>query len=112
MIRVSIPYPNSKDSRFDFSCYVEVHMPMSIARLSAHRGFKGVCVEQGLGGTALGSPPARIATGHFLFDSVGEFLAALTPHAEVLQGARAARVARESADGRQHRCLGSHHVRR
>lgn len=85
MIRISILYPNTNGSRFDFSYYAESHMPMSIGLLRAHFGFKGVSVEQGLGGVAPGSAPPYVAMCHFLFNSVEDFLAAFMPHAEVLQ---------------------------
>ena len=86
MVRISILYPNSQSARFDLRYYVETHMPMSIRLLSAHSGFRGVSVEQGLAGTVPGIPPAFIAMCHFLFLSVEDFLAAFQPHAEVLQG--------------------------
>lgn len=86
MIKVTILYPNIQGSRFDFSYYLETHMPMSIGLLGAHPGFKGVSVERGLGGAEPGSPPAYLALCHFLFDSVEDFLAAFMPHAALLQG--------------------------
>jgi uncharacterized protein (TIGR02118 family) len=86
MVRISILYPNSEGARFDLRYYVETHMPMSIRFLSAHRGFRGVSVEQGLGGAAPETPPPFIAMCHFLFLSVEDFLAAFQPHAEVLEG--------------------------
>lgn len=85
MIRISILYPNSEGARFDLSYYVDRHMPISIGLLGAHPGFKGVSVEQGLGGPVPGSGPAYIAMCHFLFDSIEDFLAAFMPHAEALQ---------------------------
>lgn len=86
MVRISILYPNNKGARFDFSYYVETHMPMSINLLSAHPGFKGVSVERGLGGAVPGSEPTYIAMCHFLFASIEDFLAAFMPNAPVLQG--------------------------
>jgi uncharacterized protein (TIGR02118 family) len=86
MIKISILYPNNKDSRFDLSYYIKTHMPMSIALLSAHSGFRGVSVEHGLGGGIPGTEAAYIAMCHFLFDSVENFMAAFTPHAAGLQG--------------------------
>ena len=83
MVRISILYPNEKRARFDFSYYVETHMPLSIARLRAHPGFKGVSVTAG---ATPGSDPAYVAMCHFLFASVDDFVAAFTPNAEVLQG--------------------------
>jgi len=86
MIKISILYPNTPGSRFDLKYYVETHMPMSIDLLGAHPGFKGVSVEQGLGGLIPGSEAAYVAMCHFLFDSLEDFIAAFTPHADVLQG--------------------------
>jgi len=86
MIKISILYPNNPGSRFDLRYYVETHMPMSIDLLGAHPGFKGVSVEQGLGGVIPGSEAAYVAMCHFLFDSLEDFIAAFTPHAGVLQG--------------------------
>ncbi|WP_024297509.1 EthD family reductase [Methylomicrobium lacus] len=86
MIKISILYPNNPGNRFDLRYYVETHMPMSIDLLGAHPGFKGVSVEQGLGGLIPGSEAAYVAMCHFLFDSLEDFIAAFTPHADVLQG--------------------------
>ncbi|HEY0634282.1 MAG TPA: EthD family reductase [Gammaproteobacteria bacterium] len=86
MIKISILYPNTKGSRFDVRYYIDKHMPHSIQLLSSHPGFKGVSVEQGIGGAVPGSDASFVAMCHFLFDSVDSFLAAFMPHAAVLQG--------------------------
>jgi len=86
MIKISILYPNTPDSRFDMRYYVDKHMPMSIELLSTHPGFKGVTVEHGISGAIPGSEPAYIAMCHFLFDSPEDFMATFTPHAAALQG--------------------------
>jgi uncharacterized protein (TIGR02118 family) len=86
MTKISILYPNNLDSRFDMRYYIDTHMPMSIELLSAHPGFKGVSVERGLGGAEPGSGAAYVAMCHFLFDSIEDFMAAFTPHADRLQG--------------------------
>ncbi|QSA96117.1 EthD family reductase [Methylococcus sp. EFPC2] len=86
MIKISILYPNNEGARFDFRYYVERHMPMSIDLLSVHPGYRGVSVEQGVGGAVPGAEPAYVAMCHFLFDALESFLAAYTPHAAVLQG--------------------------
>lgn len=85
MIKISILYPNA-GGRFDMEYYLDSHMPLSISRLGAHSGFRGVSVERGLSGAAPGSAPAYVALCHFLFDSAEDFLAAFTPHAAELQG--------------------------
>ena len=86
MTKISILYPNREGSRFDMNYYLNIHMPMSIERLSSAKGFRGVSVERGVSGIVPGSAPAYVAMGHFLFDSVEDFLAAFSPHASVLQG--------------------------
>ena len=86
MIRISILYPNVKDSRFDFEYYVQKHMPRSIQLLSSHPGFRSVSVERGLAGAIPGSDPAYSAMCHYLFESADAFMAAFAPHAAELQG--------------------------
>lgn len=86
MTRISILYPNQPGGRFDFAYYVDTHMPRSIKCLAAHPGFKGVSVEQGVGGAEPGSEAAFIAMCHFLFESVEDFMAAFMPHTAELQG--------------------------
>lgn len=86
MIKISILYPNNKGARFDLGYYIKTHMPMSIKLLSAHKGFKGVSVDHGLGGGVPGSDAVYVAMCHFMFDSVEDFMAAFTPHAPLLQG--------------------------
>lgn len=86
MIRIAILYPNTDGARFDLDYYANTHMPMAIALLSAHRGFRGVSVERGVGGAVPGAAPAYIAMCHYLFDSIEEFMAAFIPNAPQLQG--------------------------
>jgi uncharacterized protein (TIGR02118 family) len=86
MIKISILYPNAQGARFDFQYYTQTHMPMSIKLLSTHPGFKGVSVEQGVGGAAPGVDAAYVAMCHFSFDTVEDFMAAFMPHAAMLQG--------------------------
>ncbi len=86
MVRISILYPNSPGSRFDFDYYTRKHMPRSIALLGAHPGFRGVSVERGLGGGAPGTPAAYAAMCHFEFATADDFVSAFMPHAAELQG--------------------------
>lgn len=86
MVKISIFYPNTPGARFDMDYYIQLHMPMSIEKLSAGKGFRGVSVERGVGGEQPGSAPSYIAMCHYLFDSAEDFLAAFLPHAAVLQG--------------------------
>jgi uncharacterized protein (TIGR02118 family) len=84
MIKINILYPNN--GKFNMDYYLNTHMPLSIKRLSAGPGYRGVSVERGLSGTTPGSEPDFIALCHYLFDSVEDFMAAFLPHASELQG--------------------------
>ena len=84
MIKVSVFYPNAAGSTFDMPYYLNTHMPMVQRKLGA--ALKGTLVEHGLGGGQPGSPPAYVAMGHLLFDSVEEFQQAWAPHAEAIVG--------------------------
>lgn len=86
MVKISLLYPNTKNARFDMNYYLHTHMPMSIERLSASPGFRGVSVERGLGGGAPGSDPPYLAMCQYVFDSLEDFLAAFQPYAAILQG--------------------------
>jgi uncharacterized protein (TIGR02118 family) len=86
MIRVSILYPHSENVHFDWSYYVQRHMPLSIRLLSAHAGYSGVSVARGLSGASPGSKPDFVAECHYTFTGIDEFVAAFTPHASVLEG--------------------------
>ena len=86
MTKISIMYPNAKNATFEMNYYLKIHMPMSIERLAASPGYRGVSVERGLGDGTPGSEPAYVALCHYLFDSLEDFLAAFSPHSAVLQG--------------------------
>jgi len=64
MIKISIFYPNTPGARFDMDYYLHTHMPMSIEKLSAGQGFRGISVERGVGGAEPVSAPTYIAYRH------------------------------------------------
>ena len=86
MIKISILYPNTQNTRFDMDYYLNTHMPMSIERLSRSEGFQSVSVERGLHGNPPETPPAYVAMYHYVFDTFEKFLETFLPHAELLQG--------------------------
>ena len=85
MVKISILYPQSPEARFDMDYYLGTHMPMSIGKLSAHPGYRGVSVERGVAAPQSGLPPAYVAVCSYLFNSADDFVAAFIPHADVLQ---------------------------
>ena len=78
MVKVSVFYPNRKGTRFDIDYYCKRHMPLVQRLVGAV--LKGVSVEHGICGEQPGSPPAYVAMGHLLFDSVQAFQAGFGPH--------------------------------
>jgi uncharacterized protein (TIGR02118 family) len=80
MIKVSVFYPNGSGAKFDMDYYVKSHMPMVGKKLGA--ALKGMSIEEGLGGMPPGSPAPYVASCGLLFDSVEEFGAAFTAHAD------------------------------
>jgi uncharacterized protein (TIGR02118 family) len=43
-------------------------------------------VDRGVGGGAPGEPPAFLASGHLVFDSIEDFQPSFGPHAEQIRG--------------------------
>ena len=84
MIKVSVLYPASAGTKFDMTYYLNSHIPMVRQKLGA--AVKGASVEQGLAGVQPGSPPAYLAMGHLLFDSVEAFQESFGPHAQAILG--------------------------
>lgn len=80
MVKVSVFYPNRKGVRFDIEYYCNRHMPL--VRRLVGAALKGVNVEHGICGDEPGSPPAYVALGHLLFDSVEAFQAGFGPHVQ------------------------------
>jgi uncharacterized protein (TIGR02118 family) len=80
MIKVSVFYPKSDNSKFDIDYYCNRHMPMVKQKLGA--ALKKMEVDYGLAGGAPGSKPAYAAMGHLYFDSVEAFQAAFGPNAK------------------------------
>lgn len=85
MFNISSVYPVKDDYQFDFEYYENVHMPLSIKKLSAAKGFLGVSVERGITIDEPNMPSSYVAMCHYYFDTLENFMAAFMPHAEELQ---------------------------
>jgi len=80
MIRVSVLYPHKQGAQFDWSYYLNTHMPM-VARIFG-AAAKVTSVEQGIGGAGPGARAPYVAIASFIFDSVPAYQAAFGPHAQ------------------------------
>lgn len=84
MIKVTILYPKSPGSRFDFDYYLNVHMPMSIARLG--HAMLSITVDRPVNPGPPWPPSPYHAICNFTCESQQAFEAAFLPHMAELQG--------------------------
>src|SRR5947209_749266 len=83
MIRVSVMYPASPGSRFDWEYYLGEHLALA-QRLLGSRGLVRTEIDRGLGGFPPGSPAPYHAVGHLFFETLAEMQSALEATAELL----------------------------
>ncbi len=76
MIRLSVMYPATLGSRFDWSYYVGQHLELS-RKLLHSRGLVRTEIDRGIGGFPPGAPPVYHAVGHLFFRSMAELESAL-----------------------------------
>lgn len=80
MIRVTVVYPNTKESHFDIAYYCKTHIPL-VQKLVGP-ALKAVAVEQGIAGATPGSAAPYLAIGQLQFDSLAAFQASFGPHSQ------------------------------
>lgn len=83
MYCVSIAYPQTAGAHFDFSYYLERHIPM-VTRLLAGNCLNSQ-VRKGLA-TPDGSPPAFVCLATIWISSIDEFQATLAQHGATIVG--------------------------
>ncbi|HMV01439.1 MAG TPA: EthD family reductase [Rhodocyclaceae bacterium] len=76
MIKVTVLYPNTPESRFDLDYYCNTHMPLVRDKLGL--ACKGIAVDAGIAGEGGNAPFSAMC--HLFFDSVEAFEAAFGPH--------------------------------
>jgi uncharacterized protein (TIGR02118 family) len=76
MIRLSVMYPASPGSRFDWNYYLGQHRELA-NRLLSTRGLVRTEIDKGIGGFPPGSPPVYHAIGHLFFRTLAELQSAL-----------------------------------
>ncbi|RHX89352.1 EthD family reductase [Leptospira stimsonii] len=85
MFNITSIYQKKENYRFDFSYYLNVHMPRSISLLSKGKGYRGVSVERGIDLPNGQLDSTFVAVCNYYFDSAEDFLNAFLPHAQELQ---------------------------
>ena len=76
MVRLSVMYPATTGSRFDWENYLGPHLELS-RRLLNSRGLVRTEIDRGIGGLPPGSPPPYHAVGHLFFETLRELESAL-----------------------------------
>ena len=76
MFRLSVMYPATPGSRFDWDYYLGQHLELAQRLLSA-RGLVRTEIDRGIGGIPPGAPPPYHAVGHLFFHSMAELGSAL-----------------------------------
>jgi uncharacterized protein (TIGR02118 family) len=76
MIRLSVMYPATPGSRFDWNYYLGQHLELSRKLLSS-RGLVRTEIDKGIGSLPPGAPPPYHAVGHLFFRSMAEMASAL-----------------------------------
>jgi uncharacterized protein (TIGR02118 family) len=84
MIKVSVLYPKSPDTKFDMNYYLTKHIPMVKQKLGS--ACKNVAVEEGIAGGAPGAPATYLVMVHLTFESIDAFQKAFGPHADAIMG--------------------------
>ncbi len=76
MIRLSVMYPATPGSTFDWNYYLGPHRELA-RRLLTSRGLVRTEIDRGVGGLPPGAPPPYHAVGHLFFRSMAELQHAL-----------------------------------
>ena len=80
---VSVIYPKTESSTFDYTYYVEKHVPL-VNHYWGHHGLRGLQVLRGTG--SLGGAPAYELIALLDFESQEAFLGAAGAHADDVMG--------------------------
>jgi uncharacterized protein (TIGR02118 family) len=76
MVRISIMYPATPGSRFDWDYYLGPHLDLADRLLKSH-GLIRTEIDRGVGSLPPGAPPPYHAVGHLFFQTMTELEAAL-----------------------------------
>lgn len=76
MVRLSVMYPATPGSTFNWDYYLGKHLELA-RRLLIPRGLVRLEIDRGIGGFPPGAPPPFHAIGHLFFRSMEDLLSAL-----------------------------------
>jgi uncharacterized protein (TIGR02118 family) len=81
MIRLSVMYPASAGSSFDWDYYLGAHLELA-RKLLFNRGLLRIEIDRGISGVHPGTPAPYHAIGHLFFSTSAELESALAATAE------------------------------
>ena len=81
MVRLSVMYPRTPQSRFDWDYYLGPHLQLAHQLLDP-RGLVRIEIDKGISSVPPGTPAPYHAVGHLFFRSMEDLIAALMPTAE------------------------------
>lgn len=80
MVRASFSYLSAPSSHFDFTYYVDRHLPLARRLLNPTK----IEVDRGVSGEERGSAPRYACVAHLYFASLEDYYTALEAHGEEL----------------------------
>jgi len=83
MIRLSVMYPQTPDSKFDWKYYTTTHFDL-VRKYFSGKGLIRTEVDRGIAGFPPGSPAPYHAIGHLFFSSVADLANALSTSPELI----------------------------
>ena len=84
MIRVTVLYPKTSESKFNLDYYLNKHTPMVIDRLMP-LGLVRLEVDEGVGGLTPDQPPAYAIIAYLVFENIEALQKGLDAHgAEIM----------------------------
>ncbi len=82
MIRASVMYPNTADTKFNWDYYVNKHI--AAAKKLTTAGLVRVEVDKGIGTAQPGAPAPFVCMAHMYFDNMEDFQKCMAAGAELM----------------------------
>jgi uncharacterized protein (TIGR02118 family) len=83
MIRLSVMYPQTSSSSFDWNYYTTTHFDL-VRKYLGGKGLIRTEVDKGMAGFPPGTPAPYHAIGHLFFGSIGDLVNALSTSPELI----------------------------
>jgi uncharacterized protein (TIGR02118 family) len=85
MIRVSLLYPQTKESHFSMDYFLTKHIPLLI-KLMQHTGLSRIHIDEGVGCGVPGLPAPFAAIGYLTFNTMADLRRGFETHRSEIMG--------------------------